>query len=303
MKNHAIARLAAPLAMAIAATPALAQDEDTPRPVMEFPADTQFKQSFDTTYGEAGKANRALQAAKFVYTMLEEDGVPRETIKVAVVVHGTAIFDFFTDEKYREKYGDIDNPNAERLAEFLDMGGQVWISGGGLEFRGYTPDDLLPGVGIAPAALIAHAELNRQGYSVNPYTVDGPSLSGRRPQYSPLPGGLPLSSAVRVEDILYLSGDLGIAREGRGFVPGGIGPETQRTMERIGETLAKHGLDYGDIFKCTVFLADMAEWRTFNEIYKTFFEDGKYPARSALGVGGLAGNARVEVECLAWAGG
>jgi enamine deaminase RidA (YjgF/YER057c/UK114 family) len=46
-------------------------------------------------------------------------------------------------------------------------------------------------------------------------------------------------------------------------------------------------------------LADMSEWGTFNEVYKTFFFSDKYPARSALGANGLALGGRVEIECIA----
>ncbi len=53
-----------------------------------------------------------------------------------------------------------------------------------------------------------------------------------------------------------------------------------------------------DVVKCTVMLADIAEWATFNEVYKDFFAP-PYPARSALGANGLAMGARVEVECIA----
>jgi len=52
--------------------------------------------------------------------------------------------------------------------------------------------------------------------------------------------------------------------------------------------------------KCTVFLADIAEWPAFNEVYVEFFKK-PYPARSALAASGLARNARVEVECLTYA--
>ena len=54
-----------------------------------------------------------------------------------------------------------------------------------------------------------------------------------------------------------------------------------------------------DLVKCTVFLADMAEWPAFNDIYKGYLTAGKLPARSALGVNRLAMGARVEVECIA----
>ena len=53
----------------------------------------------------------------------------------------------------------------------------------------------------------------------------------------------------------------------------------------------------GDVVKCTVFLADMAEWGAMNEVYRTYFENP--PARSALGASGLALGARVEIECIA----
>ena len=54
--------------------------------------------------------------------------------------------------------------------------------------------------------------------------------------------------------------------------------------------------------KCTVFLADIAEWAKFNEIYKQYFKP-PYPARSALGVSGLARGGRLEIECIAYAPG
>jgi 2-iminobutanoate/2-iminopropanoate deaminase len=69
-------------------------------------------------------------------------------------------------------------------------------------------------------------------------------------------------------------------------------------MQNIKSSLEAHGYTMRDIVKCTVMLADISEWATFNEIYKTFFSD-RYPARSALGANGLALGARVEVECIA----
>ena len=70
------------------------------------------------------------------------------------------------------------------------------------------------------------------------------------------------------------------------------------TLIVIDVTLAAHGYSMSDLIKCTVMLADMSEWGTFNDIYKGSF-DGRYPARSALGANGLALGARVEVECIA----
>ncbi len=113
-----------------------------------------------------------------------------------------------------------------------------------------------------------------------------------------LPADLPFSEAVRVGSTLYLSGQVGIVPGTMNLVPGGIEAETRQTMENIKTTLEAHGYSIGDIVKCTVMLADIADWRTFNDIYGEFFAN-QYPARSALGANGLALGARVEVECIA----
>lgn len=123
------------------------------------------------------------------------------------------------------------------------------------------------------------------------------------PVFTPSDMPYPFSSAVRVGDVLYLSGQLGADESGKGVVPGGIEPETRAMFARIGKTLNQHGLTFDNVFKCQVFLADMADWPKFNAIYATYFKKGRYPARSAMGVNGLALGAKVEMECWAWAGG
>lgn len=127
------------------------------------------------------------------------------------------------------------------------------------------------------------------------------ALPGKQaPVFTPSELPYPFSSAVQVGDILYLSGEIGDAGEGTGLVPGGIEPETHQMFKRIKATLAHHGLELKDIFKCTVMLADMSEWQAFNKIYSGYFESGRYPTRSAMGVNGLALGARVEMECWAY---
>ena len=111
--------------------------------------------------------------------------------------------------------------------------------------------------------------------------------------------GLPFSAAVRVGDMLYLSGQVGNLPGSKDLAPGGIGPETRQTLENIKMVAEKYGSDMDHVFKCQIFLADMAEWDAMNEVYVTFFKDDKLPARSALGVNGLALGARVEIECIA----
>ncbi len=109
---------------------------------------------------------------------------------------------------------------------------------------------------------------------------------------------LPFSDAVRVGNVLYLSGKVGNLPGTADLAPGGIQGETRQTMENIKASLEKHGSSMDEVVKCTVFLADIAEWAAMNEVYVTYFPEHK-PARSALGASGLALGARVEIECLA----
>ena len=132
-----------------------------------------------------------------------------------------------------------------------------------------------------------------------PLGAKGPAPA---PVFTPSELPYPFSSAVQVGDVLYLSGQLGAEDGGGKVVPGGIGPESEQMFRRIGQTLTQHGLSFDDLFKCSVFLADMADWPAFNTIYARHFKPGRYPARSAMGVNGLALGARVEMECWAWAG-
>jgi len=107
----------------------------------------------------------------------------------------------------------------------------------------------------------------------------------------------PFSTAVRVDNTLYLSGVIGTDPSARRPMPGGIAAETKRAMEIIGDELEAFGSSMDRIVKCTVFLADIDEWAAMNEVYVTFFDTP--PARSALGTSGLALGARMEIECIA----
>ena len=126
------------------------------------------------------------------------------------------------------------------------------------------------------------------------------AAAGEKPEIYPSSKypDFPFSEAVAYGGVLYLSGDIGADSNGK-LVEGGVGPESRQTMENIKATLGRHGLEMDDIIKCTVFLADISEWPKFNEVYAGYFEQGRYPARSALAASGLALGARVEVECIA----
>ena len=129
-----------------------------------------------------------------------------------------------------------------------------------------------------------------------------PAAARPGPVFHPRGDARPFSESVEAGPVLYLSGQIGEAPDGKGVVPGGLEPETRRMMELIGKSLKARGLGYDALFKCTVMLADMKDWPAFNAIYAEYFKPGHFPARSAMGVGGLALGARVEMECMAWTG-
>lgn len=110
---------------------------------------------------------------------------------------------------------------------------------------------------------------------------------------------LPFSEAVRAGDFLILSGQIGLDPRTSALVPGGVGAETRQALQNLGDVLKRHGASFADVVKCTIFLADIADWADFNAVYSEFF--GKpFPARSAIGGSDLAFGARVEVECMAY---
>jgi 2-iminobutanoate/2-iminopropanoate deaminase len=108
---------------------------------------------------------------------------------------------------------------------------------------------------------------------------------------------LPFSAAVRAGSLLFVSGQLGTDSTLR-LVPGGVGPETRQALENIRSIVTAAGSGMDRIVKCTVMLADIADWAAANREYVRFFPEA-LPARSALGTNGLALGARVEIECIA----
>lgn len=112
--------------------------------------------------------------------------------------------------------------------------------------------------------------------------------------------GLPFSEVVRAGDLLFLAGQIGDDQAKGAVVAGGMEAEARQALTHIKSVLERNGSSLADVVKCTVFLADMAQWGTFNNVYKEFFTQ-PYPARSAFGANGLAMGAHVEIECIAYA--
>ena len=113
--------------------------------------------------------------------------------------------------------------------------------------------------------------------------------------------GLPFSAAVRVGNVLYLSGQLGNVPGTRQLADTGIAGQTRQVFENIKAVLSQAGSSLERVFKCTVFLSNIADFAKMNEVYATYFPKDP-PARSTVAGSGLALGARVEIECLATVG-
>ena len=114
--------------------------------------------------------------------------------------------------------------------------------------------------------------------------------------------GLPFSAAVRVGNMLYLSGQIGVVPGTRQLADTGITGQVRQALENIKATLAYAGSSLERVVKCTVFLGDIKDFAAMNAVYTTYFPKDP-PARSTVAGSGLALGARVEIECLATVGG
>ena len=112
--------------------------------------------------------------------------------------------------------------------------------------------------------------------------------------------GLPFSQAVKVNGILYLSGELGVQPGTLTLVEGGVTPQTKQALDNIKNTLEHFGSSMDKVIKCTLFLADIKEWPDVNKVYIQDFSNA-LPARRAVAGSGLGLGARVEIECMALA--
>lgn len=154
-----------------------------------------------------------------------------------------------------------------------------------------------PAAGPAAGTVESVAEAAPAGAA--PSAAQAPSSPQQAMELEFLGGGpnRPFSEAVRVGNVLYLSGKIG-SIPGQGMAEGGIQAETRATLDNIKAALERYGSSMDRVFKCLVILADMDDFRAMNEVYVTYFPGDK-PARSAFAGSGLAAGALVEIECIA----
>ncbi len=111
----------------------------------------------------------------------------------------------------------------------------------------------------------------------------------------------PYSQAKRVGDFLFTAGQVAIDPNTPGkLVPGGIKEQTEQVLKNLSAVLEAGGSHLADVFKTTVFMADLSEFAAMNEVYARYFKDSP-PARSTVQVAALPLGARVEIEVVATA--
>lgn len=128
-------------------------------------ANTVFNVAFDVTQrGEKDGVNRRFESAARFLNMHAAVGVAPENMKLAVVVHGPAVLDLTNDTVYGG-----DNKNADLIRLLLANGVSVHVCGQSAAYQNVKAEDLLPGVKMAVSAMTAHALLQQQGYTLNPF--------------------------------------------------------------------------------------------------------------------------------------
>lgn len=133
------------------------------------PEGARFRISFDVAKAaEPGSLNRSLVSGARFLNMHAEAGVGPEAMSLAFVVQGASVHDVTNDDHYEALTGES-NANADLVAELLSHGARIEVCGQSAARRGVAPADLLPGVKMSLSAMTAHALLQQEGFTLNPF--------------------------------------------------------------------------------------------------------------------------------------
>ncbi len=112
----------------------------------------------------------------------------------------------------------------------------------------------------------------------------------------------PYSPGIRLGDLVFASGSIGVDPDTGSLVEGGVAAETRQALANLSNVLEAGGSSLERVVKTTVFMTNLQEFATMNEVYGGVF-DTEPPARSTVQVAALPGGAAVEIEAIAWVGG
>lgn len=117
---------------------------------------------------------------------------------------------------------------------------------------------------------------------------------------APAPIG-PYNQAIKAGGTLYISGQIALSPSTNELISGSIADEAKQVLENLNAILREAGYSFPDVVKTTIFLTDMANFSTVNEVYATYFTEHA-PARETVAVRGLPKNVNVEISLIAWKG-
>ncbi len=110
--------------------------------------------------------------------------------------------------------------------------------------------------------------------------------------------GAPYNQAIRAGGLVFCSGQVGADPAGGALVDGGVAAQARRAMENLSAVLTAAGTSLDRVCKTTIFITDLGDFGTVNDVYGSFFS-AEPPARSTVQVAGLPGGAVVEIEAIA----
>jgi intracellular sulfur oxidation DsrE/DsrF family protein len=186
MRIAPIALTVCSLVLTAAATPALGQPPvprrqmgpvvpsfggvfDVPGADLAPPVDQDLKLRFDVNVGpEPGELNMGFDTVARFLNMHARAGVPRERVKAALVIHGTAGKDTLINEEYRKRFAK-DNPNVKLLDELKAAGVRIYLCGQTSVGRNLPREVVTRAATVAFSAMTAHLVLEREGYVLNPF--------------------------------------------------------------------------------------------------------------------------------------
>tara|TARA_B100002049_G_scaffold121852_1_gene90007 strand:- start:543 stop:962 length:420 start_codon:yes stop_codon:yes gene_type:complete len=133
------------------------------------PDDAHFKVAFDVAKGaNPGEINRAFESLARFINMHAAAGVAKENLQLALVVHGSATLDVLTNEAYKSREG-TNNGNQALIKALQKFGVKIQVCGQSTAAHNVKQSQLIPGVNMALSAMTAHALLQQDGYTLNPW--------------------------------------------------------------------------------------------------------------------------------------
>tara|TARA_B100000287_G_scaffold241693_1_gene227140 strand:+ start:16 stop:399 length:384 start_codon:yes stop_codon:yes gene_type:complete len=109
----------------------------------------------------------------------------------------------------------------------------------------------------------------------------------------------PYNQSIKVNDTLFLSGQIPLVPNTMELISGNIERETHQVMKNLESILKKAGMSFKNVVKSTIYLDDMKNFSKVNDVYGSYFEKGNEPARETVAVKSLPKGVRIEISMIA----